>query len=306
MHTLLLAAAQKRAWGEGPDLALGDPEALCQEVLPSYRRAVYAAEDGDLLRAAKRALQAYEDAEWRGEQCEAAEDLLEGYAKAIDALTDPLALLDDLFVACDNANESGPFGVGVDDSVWLPSRTSLSRVCQEAILTTEGPKALADTVLGGFKLAFLGSDQRVFAHRALCRVLGNVIRHDTEVVVRAMVEAIQRVHPTSGMPFDMVLAIWSECVNVDASVAADEVFEAYVEVIEFDDDCQVELVDVLVRASKRAVRDAEDPSAATAGMVEALSKALPGGPRTPDWMIPDDSVDHHDTSCGRSRRSDLR
>ena len=275
MQAFLLAAAYRRAWGEG--VSLGEPEELCLEVLPFYRAALDEADQGELRAAAESALEAYEDAEWNGEVAEVAEEFLEGYHKAVAAVPDPVCLLACFFEACQDA-------IRAERSVWLPGRVSVARACEVAISAAVGPWDLANTVYDGLQIVLRQSDQPEVVYSALCRALGNLLKHETEAIVHVVLQAIRKVADRE--PLQVVNASFRECMTTAPADTAAALFDALMEVIELDDDCAAELVHDLLSDAKWAIGEADDPRAATAVMLESVCRALPSGPGPPLWMFP--------------------
>ena len=296
MHSILLAAAQKRAWGERPDLC--DPTDLCVEVLPSYRTAVAEAQDGDLRRAAEEALEAYEDAEWNGEVPDVAEEFLEGYGKAIVALPNPVPLLDDLIAACATAIEA-------ERSVWLPDRPSVARACMATISSLpEGSSALAESLCDGLLAALRLSDDPQSIHRALCRAWSDLMWDDAEAVEYGLRRAIEKADPNREA-FRVVLAALKECSKADPRSTASVLCNAIGEVVEGDFQSSEQLAHDLLNDTRLAIRNAAEPLTATIAMLESLSRALPGGPSPPGWMVPETKLARHAAAGHRGQADQL-
>ncbi|MCY4571608.1 MAG: hypothetical protein OXF01_02300 [Gemmatimonadetes bacterium] len=258
-------------------MSLAEPEELCLEVLPLYRAALDGADKGDSRAAAEGALEAYETAEWNGEVAEVAEEFLEGFFDAIRAVPDPVRLLGCFFDACQDAIET-------ERSVWLPDRSAVARACESAISTAVGPLELANTAYDGLQTALRRSEQSELVYAALCRALGNLLKHDPEAIVHVLLQAIG--HVAHREPLPVLFAGFSKCQRTMPADTAAALFDALMEVIELDDDCAADLVYELLSDARRAIGEADDPRAATAVMLESVCRALPSGPGPPSWMFP--------------------
>ena len=257
---------------------LAEPEELCLEVLPLYRAALDGADAGDLRAAAEGALEAYEAAEWNGEVAAVAEEFLDGFFDAIRAVPDPVRLLGCFFHACQDAIEA-------ERSVWLPDRIAVARACESALSTAVGPLELANTAYDGLQTALRRSEQSELVYPALCRALGNLLKHDPEAIVHVLLQAIG--HVADREPLPVLFAGFRECLRTTPADTAATLFDALMEVIELDDDGAAELVHELLSDARRAISEADDPRAANAVMLESVCRALPsGGPGPPSWMFP--------------------
>lgn len=256
---------------------MGDPDDLCLEVLPSYRRAVDEAEDGNLLRSARSALVAYEDAEWNGEVFEVAEEFMEGYGDAIAALSDPMCLLNDVFIACDGAIE-------VERSVWLPDRASVTQVCLDTIAATKGPAALAETLLYECERAFAYSSDPDFEHGVLCGLLADGLNDDAGALAHALLRAVKAID-SDRRASNVLFSALKELVKSHPRETARRLVDAYSQ-LEVDELCAQDRAASLLHDTKLAIRTADSPSVATVRMLRKLGEAMPGGPPPPDWMVP--------------------
>lgn len=151
-------------------------------------------------------------------------------------------------------------------------------------MAAEGPEALADTLVGGFKQVAFRSfgDDPCAVVEVLRRNLDRVLQHDTGVIDDALRRAIDRLRPTDEV-FHVWLVAYQMCLSVDARASA--LANAYVE-LTWHLECRNGLVNHLVRATDRAIRGADYKLAVIERMLEALCHALPSGPSVPDWMMP--------------------
>ncbi len=276
MHFVLRRAAEKRAWGERPDLY--DPGDLFEEVLFSYRKVVTVLEDSDDLgRAGVRDVEKYEEELWEGGVGDWIEALLADYEKAIGAMTHPAPLLGELLRACADAVE-------VRRSVWLPSRANVARVCRDTLIGLRGPAAMAEILVSGFEKAFSWTDDPWAVRDELLRALKGAMRDDRDATNRMLLQSLEATDPRKEV-FRALLQAFQDPLENEPEGTCYALFNAYMMTVDLDlVHYPALLFKDLLGATKRAIREADDPNHATERMLQLLCTMPIYGPAIPSWM----------------------
>ena len=284
LHGLLMAAAQKEAWGDGDGTlrcCMYDPTDLCEAVEPLYRRAIAESEDSELRQAAVEALGTYKEAEENGEGADFAEQFLVGFEKAIAALDHPAPFLDPLFETCTDALDT-------QDSAWLPGPLAVSKACLRTIQLVEEPTSIAHTLLGTFEDGFhhcSWSDQDWELRSILLRAFQRATGDDLAATVSGLLRGLEGTGP-SEPAFKIVFHAFQRPIGADAAATCEILFDAYAEALDICDlDHPSEMARRLISGARAAIAESADPVPAVSVMLDVLWKESSTiGPPRPSWM----------------------
>ena len=181
----------------------------------------------------------------------------------------------------------------------------MARACTATISSLpEGPSALAESLFDGLVAALRLSDDPQSIHRALCRAWSDLMWDDAEAIQYGLRRAIEKADPNREA-FRVVLTALKECSKADPRSTASVLCDAIGEVVEEDFQSSEQLAHDLLNDTRLAIRNAAEPLTATIAMLESLSRALPGGPSPPGWMVPETKLARHAAAGHRGQADQL-